>query len=370
MTSRRPSALRRRRVAGRLPWCLIVLAGLATVAGAQPPPTPVRVAPVTRPMVQEQRLATGDLRAIRIASLAAQEPGLVRELRVREGDRLAAGDVIATLDRRRLELHLDRAVADLAVAKTIVDQRRLDAEDARIDLDTIRGAHAQGAVNDRELRSNELKDGVALALLDEARQRVIAIESDIQLLRERLIDTTIVAPFAGVVIARHTEVGQWVGEGAAVVDVLAIDAVEVWIDVPQEYYDLIRSGDPTVTLEVDATGRTIESTSMRIIPRVDARARNFRIVMTLDNGAGALAPGMSITAWVPTGASSPQLTVPRDAILRNDAGAYLYVVREQADGAAPVVLPAPVQILFPWRDRFVVRADRLHEGDRVVVEGN
>jgi hypothetical protein len=78
---------------------------------------------------------------------------------------------------------------------------------------------------------------------------------------------------------------------------------------------------------------------------------------------------MSVTAWVPTAQLSQQLLVHKNAVLRNEAGPYVYVVRQGPDGAARA-LPAAVQVLFALEERFAVRSSDLREGDLVVVEGN
>ncbi len=73
---------------------------------------------------------------------------------------------------------------------------------------------------------------------------------------------------------------------------------------------------------------------------------------------------MSLSAWVPTGGRSDELTLSSDAVLRNDIGAYVYVT------CGDKATPANVQVRFPVDDRMVVESAALQPGDLIVVEGN
>jgi membrane fusion protein (multidrug efflux system) len=190
------------------------------------------------------------------------------------------------------------------------------------------------------------------------------IERQIELLQERLADTEIRAPFAGIIVSKATEVGEWVGEGDAIAEVLEIDAVEAWINVPQGQYQALAADAAGLQVMIDATGAVETPQSVRILPQVDQTARTFTVIVRLANENGRFAPGMSITAWTPTDVRGEHLTVSKNAVLRNDSGEFAYVVR---DGVA---MPARLRVLFPASDRYVVQSAELAAGDQVVVEGN
>jgi RND family efflux transporter MFP subunit len=184
---------------------------------------------------------------------------------------------------------------------------------------------------------------------------------------------TIAAPFDGVVVNRHVELGEWVSEGEAAVELVSTGRVEAWLDVPQRFYGAVAGEQVSIALRVEATDQTISVTDRRVIPLVDPKARSFTVVAALDNPGGKLTPGMSVTAWLPTGQLTEQLTVSKDAVLRNEAGSYVYVARggagEGAEGSASAVAVS-IQVLFPVGDRMVVTSRDMKAGDNVVVEGN
>ena len=184
---------------------------------------------------------------------------------------------------------------------------------------------------------------------------------------------TIRAPFDGVVVVLHTERGEWVAEGAAIAEVVSVDTYEAWLHVPQRMAAALRSDGSTsaaeVRIELDAGARAIGRGIPVIVPLVDPTARTFSIYVRIDDPAGTLVPGMSVRGWVPTDQRGAYLTIPRDAILRNPTGYYVYVARAQGAGPA-LATPVSVSIAFEAGDRIAVRDGGLREGDLVVVEGN
>jgi RND family efflux transporter MFP subunit len=205
-----------------------------------------------------------------------------------------------------------------------------------------------------------------------ARQRDVTA-AQAELLEQRLSDMTIVAPFDGIVVARHVELGEWVSEGEAVVELVSTGRIETWLDVPQRFFGAVAGEQVSISVRVEATDQTIIVTKPRVIPVVDPRARSFAVVAVLDNADEKLTPGMSVTAWLPTGQLVEQLTVSKDALLRNTAGAYVYVARGgggDSPGGPASAMPISVEVLFPVGDRMVVTSRDMKAGDQVVVEGN
>jgi len=181
---------------------------------------------------------------------------------------------------------------------------------------------------------------------------------------------TIRAPFAGVVVSRDVEIGEWLDAGDRVVEILSIDPLEAWLDVPQQLLGAALSNNTRIEILDTRTGRSIAREHGRVIPLVDERARTFSLVVTVANEGGDIAPGVAVTGSAPTGKVVERLTVDRDAILRNEAGPYVYVMRAGGDGAPATARIAPIRPLFDFKGRLVIDFGVLEAGDLVVVEGN
>lgn len=352
-------------------WGPIVLAALAcgspsfAQGGA---PAAVTVEAVRLDSVQEQRLFTGEFRAQRRSKVATQEPGLVRELPIVEGQQVKAGDVLARLDARRLEVSLRQIEADEQTIAALIEERSVTLDWRKRDLELYQSSYERGAANPKELFDAQSEVRIAEARLRESERQRDVIRVRAELLQERLEDQTIKAPFDGVVVIKHCELGEWVGEGDAVAELVSRGRIEAWLDIPQRFYDKIAGKSIEIAIGLSREREIVHRGEARVIPLMDPRARTFDLVAQMDDRAGMLTPGMSIRAWVPTGEVADRLTVHHDAVLRNDAGAYVFVARSA--GPTTNAVPVPVVELFPWNERVVVRSDELKPGDQVIVEGN
>jgi len=355
--------------------CALALAFLAAappaaaLAEGGPPPAAVRVEPVRKERLQDRRLVTGDVRALRRSAVAAREGGLLLEVPVREGDAVEEGAVLARTDDARLRLDLAAVESERGTAAALLEVRRSEKEKAERDLETLRGLAERGATNPREVADAATAVRTATARIAEAEAQQGVIAARAAVLRRRIEDAVVRAPFAGEVVARRVEVGQWVGEGEAVAEIVTTGDLEAWLEVPQRDLAALSRGEGVVTLRAEATGEEYEAAKWRILRDVDPRARTFRLVAALPAGA-ALAPGMSLTARVPAGSEAEMLTVSRDALLRNDAGTFLYAAEGGGGGAPASARLVPVEVAFSVGSRAVIRGEGVREGLSAVVEGN
>lgn len=343
---------------------------MSSVATAQRAPAPVRVDAVRLEPVRERRMVTGEIRAVHRAKVASQEAGILEELLVTEGDRVSKGQPLARIDSSRLSISLTGRQADLRAARALATQRQADLRMIKRDVKSIERAVRNGAANQKELLDAQSDASGAEAALAEAQSRAASIEAAIELLQARLEDMTIRAPFEGVVVSRNVEVGEWLDGGDEVVEILSIDPLEAWLDVPQQLLGAALANNSKIEILDTRTGRLIASERGRVIPLVDERARTFSLVVTVANDAGDIAPGVAVSGSAPTGEVVDRLTIDRDAILRNESGPYVYVLRKGAPGGPDLAHIAAITPLFDFEGRLVIGFGALQAGDRIVVEGN
>jgi len=356
--------------------CAVISAHTVTPALAQgaPPAVVMTDAAKIQPL-QRQRSATGDVRAIRRARLAAQVEGFVVSFDAFEGQVVKAGELIAQLDDERARFDLDRAVAEHEAAKALVLEQEAEVERAENDLDRLRQLDRDGISSPQELDDAIAADRSARAMLASAEAQVTAAAANESLAKRHLKDTKIVAPFDGVVVERLSEVGQWVGAGGEIVTVVATGQVDVWIDVPERYVRFLNTNGSPAKVEIDIPSADLHEqvTVTRVVPVADERSRLFPVVIRMDDHEGMLRPGMSVTAMVPTGETAPVMTVHKDAVLRDDAGLFVYWAPPHTDesnpGVSGIAAVARIERLFGAGDRIAVGADIPPEG-RVIVEGN
>lgn len=333
-----------------------------------PPPALVQVDAVRLERVEQQREVTGEVRAAMRAALASREPGLVVELDAEVGDWMESGQVIARLDDRLHRLDLERLTASRQSRQALVDQRRAQVDKAERDLERLTSAHRSAGASRTEVDDAETRLREERARLAEAEADLMAARALEQASEKRLADMVITAPFAGSVVAKRVEVGEWVKEGDAVVDLVATDAVDVYLNVPERFVRSLTKPGATARLRVAAIGREIEAPVASVVAEGDRLARAFLVRIRVDNrGVPAgeeLRPGMSVVGLVPTGEAMEALTVHKDALMRNEAGSYVYF-----DGGG-IAAVAPVEPVYAIGQRVVIRSPVLREGMSVITQGN
>lgn len=335
---------------------------VAAPAAAQPA-APVAVDAVRRESVTRMHRITGEIAPRRRSIVATEEEGLVLRVPFDAGHRVKAGDVLAELDADVLQLTLLEEQAELARAQAAVEERRARVEWAQRDLRSLEDLAGQGAAKAKEVEDKRSELLVAQALLRESQESARLAGVRTSLIERRLRGKRIRAPFDGVVVVKHAEVGQWVPVGGAISEIVELDAVDAVLDVPEWLVGELKVG---MTLEILAAALddAVVGTLRTIVPLGDARARTYPVKVSIENPDGRFKPGMAVKGWVPSKEFDEALTIPRDAVLIAPTGPYVYAVRDQA------VFPVNIEIRSSaGLDRFVVEGP-LAPGTLVVIEGN
>jgi membrane fusion protein (multidrug efflux system) len=323
---------------------LVAVAALAVLAGCgggQPtgPPTPavasVRTLRVSPEPVELTITATGAVEPRARVIIAAQQEGLVTEVRVREGDRVAAGQVLVRLDDREIQ-------AQLAEAEAL----RIEAE--------AQWRRSAALVADGLIAESQAD--TARAGFETAAARVTA-------LRTRLSFTRITAPVDGVVTMRGVEVGNLASARAALLEMAAGEGLVLRVPVSELDVVKLAAGD-TAVVTVDALpGTRIAGTIGRIFPATDAGTRQVTVELELQDPPPAVKPGFLARATLVTERMAGGLLVPDTAVLRgSEVPLFVYVVE---DGAARV---REVKVGARVAGRALI-SEGLTSGDEVVVEG-
>lgn len=357
----------------RLGWLIACAAQLvcagSVLAQGGPPPATVVLDAAKLEQVEQWRNVTGEVRVIRRSLLASEESGKVVSLGFDEGDRVTAGTLLAELDATRTEIEVRAARADLSAKQGLLDQRKAELSDARLDLERVTELRSRGSASENEFDDATTLVAVAEARLREAEGEHARAEADLAEMNDRLSDMRVTAPFDGIIVEKRAEVGQWVGVGDPVCELIELDRVEVRLDVPERYVLPLLADGARVRVRVEATGETIDAEVTTVVPDVDPLSRLAPVRVVLDNNETLrLAPGMSIRGQVPTGLSDLSTTVHKDAILRDDAGEFLFFAA--GPPGQQVAAVARVRTLFAVGERVVVESRTLPPNAMCIIEGN
>ena len=300
-----------------LALALVAFALFSRLAAADPVPVDT-VAAVRTDLVATLEL-TGTVINDRTVTITALLDGEIVDIGAREGDAVEPGATLARLDNRFAATELDKAGAELELAR----QRLASA--------TRENERAQRLSSRAELAGRALDD--AADELTRATLELRVAEAAVRLVELRVENATIVAPFAGTVTDRSAEVGQWVEAGTKLFTLVATDGdvVEARVDAADTSRVAL---ERAVTLSSDGwPGRTWASAVSWISPDVTGgegggAANRFAVRTPLGDGAPPLKLGERVDVSLETERRTGVLTLPLDALDERAPGRYRVLVDE------------------------------------------
>ncbi|HEY1460229.1 MAG TPA: efflux RND transporter periplasmic adaptor subunit [Casimicrobiaceae bacterium] len=294
----------------------------------------VEASKVARVALPQGITAVGSLRSDESVTLRPEVAGRISAIQFREGERVTKGTPLVRLDTAVAEAEAQQARANL----TLAQQKHTRA----LDL--------------------EKKGFISSQAKDEAENNLRVAEASLALSEAKLAKLTIMAPFTGIIGLRSVSVGDYVKEGADMVNLEAVDPLKVDFRVPEIYLTQLGVGQ-SLQLTLDAMpGKTYEGKVFAINPLLDAAGRSVVIRAQVKNQDAALRPGMFTRVRLLTRDLQETLVVPEQAIVPQGEEWFVYRV---VDGKAQ---RAKVDI-GQRRDGKAEIIKGLQDGDTVVTAG-
>jgi len=271
----------------------------------------VQTVTVTQQPMPEYLALTGSLRADQESNIAADANGKVLQLLVERGQPVRRGQVIATLDARSASLGATAAQAQAKLAESQLDQAQRECERVKHLLET--GAISQ-ADYDRQTSQCTAQQWSAAAA--NAQQ---------QSATKLLGDTSIRAPFDGVIGERMVNVGQYVQPSTQVASVYDPDPLRLAVTVPEANLADVKQGMPVTFTVAAFRDERFQATVKFISPNVRESSRDLVVEAIAPNRDGRLRPGMFAVARLEL-SETPRSVVPVSALKRDDTEARIFVV--------------------------------------------
>ena len=411
----------------RLPHLVIAASLCASHVFAQGGPASVAVSVVQSKELASGQTYVGTILPSKYSSVGAAVDGRMDEIHVNEGDfvekrkplaklltetiKLERDAAAAERDLRRHELmelengarpeELGEAKAKMLAAKAFREfrlaQRHRNEQlfkDGAIGDDALHEVQAEAdAAMQMHKQAEEafkmITAGPRAEKILQARARVAMHDAMVRNLEARIRKHTIIAPFDGYVVARPSEVGEWIKQGDLVADIVALDYVDVLLNVLEKHVTHVARG-MEISVEILALpDHLVTGQVVLIVPQADVRARTFPVKVRVENTILPSGPliksGMLARAALPTGPKRKTLLVPKDALVLGGATPVVFVVDAPAAGKSAGAAgkaesgqsPKPSGKVRPVSVRLGVADGRLIEvhgdikaGDRVVVRGN
>lgn len=280
-----------------------------------------KVATVTAGHPKRQRIApqlrfSGTLDPIWQADVAAKVDGRVEEVFVSEGERVAAGDVLAILEQTDTD-------AALLAAEGAYYEAQARLYKAAADYERQAYLFAKGGVSKEDLDNARFAQDNAAGAFQSAEGHLAAAQS-----KQRA--ATVTAPRAGIIQKRYYQEGYYAKVGTALFAIADISALSAKIAVPEGYIAQVAVGD-AVAFTVPSLanpGQRVMGRIAHISPVAQSGSHTFEATVTVDNRDGRLFGGVYAEAHIDIRPQENVLTVPLSAIVMRDDQRTVYVIED------------------------------------------
>lgn len=267
-------------------------------------------------VVQERNLTqtlgvSGTVKALNYAVIKAKVAGELKEVTVREGDRVSAGQVLARIDPVEYQQRWNQLKEQAAAAKSQLEiaQRQWDTNKALVD---------QGFISKIALDNSQ-------ASLQGAIANHRAAMSGADVARKALDDSVLVAPFAGVIAVRSAQPGERVGVDARVMELVDLSQLEIEAPLtPSDSVD-VRVGQ-TARIQIEDRPHMVSAKVKRISPSAQAGSRSVMVYLSIDAPDG-LRHGLFAKGQIQL-KTAKALSLPLSAIRTDRAKPYVQVVEK------------------------------------------
>jgi membrane fusion protein (multidrug efflux system) len=315
------------------------------------PPSRIDVRPVAaveQPIGRFIR-ATGSLTAEEQAEVAAETAGRVVAAAIERGTPVAENAELVRLSAIETDAQLREAEANAAQiearlglasggtfdvnAVPEVQNAKAASELARSEFTRIRSLLDQRVVSQSEYDQRQTQMEATRQQYEAARngaaeqyQSLMAARARVTLARKASADTTVRAPFTGIVAERLVSTGDYVTKGTKVAVVVRINPLRVQITVPEQFVSAVAVGQP-VAFEVDAyPGRQFGGTVRYVSPALQADQRALMVEAVVPNPKAELKPGLFATARIEQPTRTLAVLVPSSAVQASAGTSRVFVI--------------------------------------------
>ena len=284
--------------------------------------------------------AVGSLRSRRGVVLRPEVSGRITQLNFTDGQRVRKGQVLVQFDDQLPQAQVQQSMAELSIAQA--NQKR-----------------------NQELVSQNF---ISQRSLDESAANLQVAQAKLALAKATAERLKIIAPFDGIVGIRLVNVGDYLKDGADIVNIEDIDAIFVDFRLPERFQAKVKTGQ-TAMLDMDALpGRKYSALIQAIDPLIDANGRSVGVRGCIDNRQLQLRPGMFARVNTVFGVRDNARVIPEEAIVPQ--GGRQFVIKLLPGDTPQTRISKRVEVKVGLRSPGKVEIlEGLEPGDSVVTAG-
>ncbi len=273
---------------------------------------PASATPVAGPPSEARAASSSDILSVlsveHQVDVAAEGDGVVLSIAKDEGGAVRAGEVLAQLDDRDLQMQLLKARDDLRVAQNNVQYKEAELKAKSAALRRQQELRRYGLSSDADLEQAEFEAKGAEYDLHGWQALVQSGEAEIRRVQIEIGRMSVRAPFSGVVVSRYVREGQTLKKGENCFRVSQLAPLQVRFQIPESSAQRPRLGQTVALSLVSEEGRELRGRIVNVSPTIDPASDSYDVVAQLPSPRGSrLVPGMAVRVhWPAAGAAQAQ----------------------------------------------------------------
>lgn len=288
-------------------------------------PMTVELGTLKRGKVSAYLTVVGNLIGEQTVDIAPRTGGRLLDVRVKLGDRVKRGQVLAKVEDREIVEQVRQAEASQEVSKATIRQREADLNVAKVNFDRSKNLFERQLLAKQALDDAESRYLSAMAQVDLSRAQLGQNDARLEELRINLQNTSVVSPVDGFVGKRTVDPGAMVNTNTAIASVVDISKLRLVANVVEKDLRMVSAGDSAV-VEVDAyPGEQFNGKIARVSPVLDPATRTAAMEVEIPNGDYKLKPGMYARIALTVEEHDSALVIPKTAVVdyQNQRGVWV-----------------------------------------------
>lgn len=320
-------------------WCFCVLAWAQNDAAA------LESVQINKTAVPEERVFDGVIEAVNRATVSAQTSGRIVKINFDVDDFVNKNDIIVQFRDTEQRAQLEAAQANQREAQARLEQAQ-------------RNYNRIKSIYERKLVAKSAMDE-ATAELNAARARVKAADAQVEQAKEQLEHTVVRAPYSGIVLERHVEVGETANPGQPLMTGVSLEHLRALVQLPQSFIDNVRQDGRASLIRAD--GERVQAEDLVVFPYADSQSHTFKVRVGLPVGVEGLYPGMLVKIAFVVG-EQQRLQVPAKSLVYRSEVTGVYVIDDNGQVSLRQVR------IGRQRDGQVEVLSGLQPGERVAID--
>jgi membrane fusion protein (multidrug efflux system) len=242
--------------------------------------------------------STGTLRPDEEVDLSFETSGKIVGINFTEGTRVKKGDLLAKINDRPLQAQLEKLQVQLKLAEG------------------------------KEFRQRSLldKDAISQESYDQVQTDVQSLNADINLIKARISETELRAPFDGIIGLRYVSEGTFTNTSTKIAKLIKISPIKIEFSIPEKYASEIKIGYP-ITFGIDGTDKVFTASVYAVDPKIDIDMRTISLRALYPNKNEELKPGRYAEITLQLSKIENAVAIPTEALIPEMEGEKVFIYK-------------------------------------------